>query len=1010
MFLILGLLNLAQPAPSGGEAAFLVFNLYKDIQTGAFPETILTPVYPLLLSLFSARQIIFVLRSLNVFFGLVALWMFYRMVRQHLGKGPAFIAALLLSCSPFFVSSCVTIQPYTLALVFGLLLIHTHIHYENKTSQLLLIVLAGALFELTILPGFLFLAIYGICALFLFPKEKSKPLLIAVPLWLSIQVMFVFFAWKSVDGLFASLFYIEPFNHLMRCFPRTSALLFKGTVVSTGLSAVVGWVGLASQFGLLIFLFIPVFRKLNSRELLVRKSVMLCTIALFLPVFLCALFQFGDIRSSFLILTPAILLLVSLGIGKLPKILGVLVTGLLVGIFLFQGIHYSFIAGQKGGVTEAIQQIMKLPGQTMILFYPPEIMADFSWAWPKQPTEPIIRKNGFFNNGKYHLKDDYANYRWEFKTSKRGGNFPFLSTVDSGMFALFSPAGKKTCSIQKQPVLLNGRFALLDHQDFLDSDLQYGLYFGGSHKELLPLLTDAQAMDLAKSAKPSPTKTTTGNDVLLDRLKLSLRYMNDTLDEKMGFIPYFHHDLVSGKKALRHANWDWCDISSRYALAMSKGDAIAQGIVDQKRLFELEKTILLSIRKDGLAYRQDTDFSDLEADIFDQGSVLLYLIEKYNQTRDSRIKSLMDGIVASLLEKASPSASGLRFPFSTVLPDGTKGIGKDNWPEADPCHHGGRLLFPLALMLERFPQDDNPVSLFDGIAGFIVQDSKVFRPDGSFSGHTHARTNTLLGLAIRAMQTGDPKLMQFVKKHVTWLVDNTPQWGWVPEFMPEKNQNHPENRRAETDALVDLIRILMILAKQDSAYWDIVDRYVQNGLLAAQLSDDKGLRPSPIGAFCGFCTPNSFGKTTMNCCTPAGAQLLADLHKAAVIVEKEQILINLLFERDDAALSISREEKDKRLVWKLRPKQSGNVKVRLPSFVNQDGLHVNSDHTFTFEAGLLTLINIPKGGEVVFDYPLPERTESFKIADSVYLYHWLGNEVIGVTPAGPAYPFFNERQ
>jgi hypothetical protein len=429
-------------------------------------------------------------------------------------------------------------------------------------------------------------------------------------------------------------------------------------------------------------------------------------------------------------------------------------------------------------------------------------------------------------------------------------------------------------------------------------------------------------------------------------------------------------------------------------------------VPDRERLVCLQKTILGTLTRDGLAFRRASEFSAVEADVFDQGSVMLYLIEKQRRTGDGEYARLIDRLIASLRRKARPTAHGLRFPYPTMLPNGARGPGADNWDHADPCHHAGRLLYPLALWLRQTPSDKAARRLFDAIAGYVIRDAHVFGADGSFAGHTHARTNTLLGLLIRARDTNDAATEEFVMRSVDWLVRATPRWGWVPEFMPEHGAVKPENTRAETDGLVDLISLLVMLAEKNPAYWDVVDRYVRNGLLSAQFTAAWNGSASPVGAFCGFCRPNAFGSSTMNCCSPAGAGLLADLHRLAVTKAGNEYWVNLLLDRDGPEARIKTDVHGDWFAVTITMKQAGGLVVRLPAFVSGAADVARAPSSVKFEPGLLRFGALSANADVSFSFALPHRTETFSIGGVDYRHAWRGNIVVEVRPAADRFGFF----
>jgi len=532
--------------------------------------------------------------------------------------------------------------------------------------------------------------------------------------------------------------------------------------------------------------------------------------------------------------------------------------------------------------------------------------------------------------------------------------------------------------------------------------------FSGGKSQLAPALSAAEIARLAGEGNPlqAAARSPAADDAIVRRLQLSVAYLNRTLDDARGCLPFFRHEIGDGTASLAHANWDWCDISSRYALALLKAGDVLGSLPDRDHLVRLQKTILGTLTHSGLAFRPHSEFSDVEADFFDQGSVMLYLIERFRRTGSYDFSRLIDKMIESLSSHGGADTDYWVASSPTILPDGTRGPGAENWDHADPCHHGGRLLFPLALYLRQFPVHGPAKTLFARIARQVISRANVFKPDGSFAGHSHSRTNTLLGLLLRARDTYDVVTEQYVRRSVDWLVGVTPRWGWVPEFMPENGTVRPENTRAETDGLVDLISLLLVLAEKTPDYWDVVDRYVRNGLLAAQFAATWNGPASPDGAFCGFCQPNAFGSSTMNCCSPAGAGLLADLYHVAVTKTGNEYLVNLLLDRDAPDVQIGTELRGARWLVKIRTKRSGGLAIRLPAFATSDNVRVAGAASPAWQKGLIRLGELPGGAEVTLDFDLPASTETLVVNGVNYRYDWLGNIVVGVKPIADRFGFF----
>lgn len=643
-----------------------------------------------------------------------------------------------------------------------------------------------------------------------------------------------------------------------------------------------------------------------------------------------------------------------------------------------------------------------LPPESTLLVRRDAGFAELARAFGSHTPEPVIDPRGFCYAGDCEDHDDFAGYRWVLLTTDRPmGDEPIR---ERGRFGLVTPLDDSATRAR-----FDAAYAAVHRRDFIDAGAALTIYFSGNPALLRPL-DESNAPPLAEKTG-TRLDVAAGTDALLERLRLSRAHLVGNIDTAHQGIPYFHTRLMTPEVEREHANWDGIDLASRYALALrivgdTLGGATEPG--EGAALQSLRTSLTRALAADGLAYRRDDTFSDVEADVFDQGSWLLWRVDEGRRDRSERDRAAIEAMIVGLLRKATPTSAGLRFAHPTFLPDGTRGIGRDNWPEADPCHHGGRLLFPLALYLRDHPGSENARRLFDGISAYIVGESGVFDDEGGFVGHTHSRTNTLLGLLIRAVDTGDESRVAWVRRAVDRLIASTPRWGWFPEFLAPPGDPDPRTGRAEADALADMIEILLILADRDDAYWDVIDRYVRNGLLEAQWSapppDPSQAAASLPGAFCGFCTPNAWGDATMNCCAPAGALALAALRSRAVQRDRDRVSVNLAIPRvdDDLVLTENRTGDFAQMTATL--KKPMRLEWRAPDFVGEDW---NATPAARRVGSRLEFGNLPAGTVVTVNWRLPERTETAVVLQREYRYSWRGNDVVRVEPEAQKSPLFD---
>ena len=496
---------------------------------------------------------------------------------------------------------------------------------------------------------------------------------------------------------------------------------------------------------------------------------------------------------------------------------------------------------------------------------------------------------------------------------------------------------------------------------------------------------------------------------LVTRISIGLNHLVTNLDPTMGCIPYFSYDFTGTSALINHANWDYGDISGRYLEAIMSARNMTGMEIGKSREENLRRTLLATIGRDGLTYRMPSTFSDLEADIFDQGSTMSFLTEAYRRTKDGRWLDLLRSMCRRLLSLAEKTPHGLRFAYPTYLPDGKAGPARDNWDHADPCHHAGRLLDPLADYLA-LAKDSAAEQLFNGIAKFIVNDSGVFDRDGKFDGHVHSRTLTLLGLLKHAMARRDEKTIEFVRQAYNFLKTQGTNFGWFPEVIdPERPQN-PGVQRAETDVTADMVSMAILFADKDPAFWDDIELFTRNHLAASQLLnpalllegrvdlDGKAARMA-LGSFCGHCEINGWGLTSQNCCSPAGIKAMARVWNAIVKHAKDTITVFLALNYADNLVTVKSDEPYEGKV-EITPARITNILFRLPEGTEQNKVTIGGCRDAAF-SGNFALIKDCKAGETAFiNYPLIEKVEAQKILGSDYKLTWKGKTLLAVEPEG----------
>ena len=501
---------------------------------------------------------------------------------------------------------------------------------------------------------------------------------------------------------------------------------------------------------------------------------------------------------------------------------------------------------------------------------------------------------------------------------------------------------------------------------------------------------------------------------LAGRIELGLQHLVTNLDAMWDGIPFFAYDFSGADARVMHANWDYGDLCGRYGEALLLARTVTGSSLGLSREKKMRSTLLGTFNTDGLTYRLPTFFSDFEADIFDQGSAMSFLVEAFKRTQDPRWLNLVQSQVRGLSNLTKKTPHGLKFAHPTYLPGGGVGPARNNWDHADPGHHAGRLLDPLADYLA-LSNDPTAAQLFDGLAQYVIQDSGVFAADGRFDGHVHSRTLTLLGLLKHALAHNDEKTIELVRSAYDFLKTKDPGFGWFPEVIDPDRPNNPGVNRAETDVTADMVSLALWLAQRDAKYWDDVELFTRNQLAAAQLINPAALLEgkgdpehlvarSALGAFCGRCEVGGWGLTSQDCCSPAGVKALYRVWRGMTREANGTLYVYLALNHvDELAVIKSYEPYSGRV--EIIPAKPMNLIFRLPEGVDQKAVKFGGCRRGAVDGRFLKLDECAAGAVAFIEYPLRQTTISKNILGKSYQLTWKGKTLLKLEPAGhgPAY-------
>ena len=333
----------------------------------------------------------------------------------------------------------------------------------------------------------------------------------------------------------------------------------------------------------------------------------------------------------------------------------------------------------------------------------------------------------------------------------------------------------------------------------------------------------------------------------------------------------------------------------------------------------------------------------------------------------------------------------------------------------------------------------------------------LHRADGGLDGHNHVHLHSIRGMAQFAYLTRNPRYIEWVKDiydyYRRWALDT----GWLPEIRDlADHSNH-----SETCLNADMLEIEVWLALSGyDALWDQVERDLRNYFAPLQFEitpdfeawyrrvhQDAGadeianaleLMKELEGGFVSAVTPNDFvfevreggahfgtvplaGKQVvydmMGCCPPSGMRAIYFAWKYAQFTADGITTVTLPIDSDTAYATVQSELPDRGKLT-VTVKQPCTLHIRIPLWATRNAVCVccngkSIPTRFGGSAMQYVVIRDAVPGDVItVQYPLVDLWQDVSItpyaqATQHYRYHWIGNTVKSVSPAGrylPLYP------
>ncbi len=332
--------------------------------------------------------------------------------------------------------------------------------------------------------------------------------------------------------------------------------------------------------------------------------------------------------------------------------------------------------------------------------------------------------------------------------------------------------------------------------------------------------------------------------------------------------------------------------------------------------------------------------------------------------------------------------------------------------------------------------------------------ARIFtHPDGRYVvEHFYHGTYALLSLAEYAVVTEDADAFRRVDASYRWAREmGDPLVGWYTDYMPGTESFEKCVPQAmETCGVANLVTVALYLSRNGLGdYWDDLDRWVRNRLAASQVAsleslervpaeylspvsphldypavDTRDMAPRVVGSCFSAMMPNDgfpvrrgkdgrdkVSTSLAGCCATNPIRAMYFVWDSIVTGREDDIRVNLLLNRASEWVDVaSYLPVDGKVV--LRIKKTRKVMVRMPEWVELNEVAVSiRDRRVDApaEGRYLRVENLQPGDQVVFTFPVPERTLNRVIARWPYRLTMRGSQVVAIDPPGRGYPLYREQ-
>lgn len=487
-------------------------------------------------------------------------------------------------------------------------------------------------------------------------------------------------------------------------------------------------------------------------------------------------------------------------------------------------------------------------------------------------------------------------------------------------------------------------------------------------------------------------------------VRRAMSCISNRMDPNASYRPWFLVEVKDWKPIrLRHDIWDFGDMSGRFleALIMARNmfEPTTGMLQDEARI----RGFLFGLQgSDGLIMNRDQGRVD---HMFAQGSALYGMVTDFNDSHDPAVKDRVTALIGGLAKRARHEDDYLWFPEVAT-------------PIAPCSHMAAYQVLPIVRFYE-LTNDASALRYAERLSRWAfyhdptVTDQGVITKTG-WEGHLHAWMDTYSGI-LRCSRAGGNidrrEVLARSKLLFAWVKQNyTTPYGWVADSVGSET--------CETCTISSAIRLALELIKEGSTeYWDDVERFVRNQLVANQFRDverlgiddpatAKGLR----GAFESYAAPNTLiasrDSGIEGCCINGGIRGFFLAYQSAIQESKDAIHINLLMSHATSGVRVvSYLPQDGRLDF--YPESSKPLLIRLPEWLRAKDVTVNGPvgirQAAETDGHFIRVSGAKQGARIILQFKQREESVESVVAKKRYDVAWRGDTVIKLTPGGKPY-------